>query len=96
MTKSFLGVMTAEFSGVSDTYVLSVSSVRAEMSCGREISQKSPDKDLTHLGGLVLGGRDEICPVGRPLQIVHLQIRLVRLYTDELLPGLGGGGEELR
>ena len=39
-------------------------------------------------GGLVLGGGDEVGPVGRPLQVGHLLVKLVDGDVEVLLAGL--------
>ena len=45
-------------------------------------------------GGLVLRGGDEVGPVGRPLQVGHLLVKLVDGDVEVLLAGLWGEGRE--
>lgn len=42
-----------------------------------------------YLGGLVLGGSDEVRPVLRPLEIDHGHVKLVNGEVEELVSGLG-------
>ena len=70
--------MAAVFNGVSATYVLSTSSVRAESTCPNQtlFTWKCV---LTYLCCFVFGSGDEICAIGRPLEISYRHVCLMRL-----------------
>lgn len=88
MTKSFFGVMAAVFSGVSATYVLSTSSVRADMICENSAATRGELIRHDYLCGLILGCCDEISTIWGPLKVRHLHVELVRLSVVQYVASL--------